>query len=450
MIQPPQVTSNSGTTPLPQPGGKVLQKQTGNDESFASLLEGNGGSATAASPDSAPSAGGAAQTATVRLRGPSPSDGKQATLAAGGAAGEASNTCDAVQAQSPKDEQAPFLASDAFYSRSFLASGNPATAPVRRNSQAAAEAVSSSESANAKSAKDSGSGNSKDATTAALPANAGASDSLAVLAAQIQISQVPNAATEQAQGGTALSAGSSAGGGHATGRSASRASAPAALADAGSSGVTGGAEAQAAAAQAGLAAGLVQGSPKQQASAQGMPNPSAGGQGQAGELGGTALAGAKGTSPLPGAEPSKLMAGSMAPGFTVTDVRTHFAPESQSTKAQARDSAVPNTEAALQAGAGAVEAASSAGQGTPPATVTESAGSRSGRSGGETPAPAPGCQWRNLQRPAPRRQRPFPARPRRLQLSKSSMRSNPRCHRPPILAKRQPQPIHPPHPITSR
>ena len=237
MVQSPQITSNSGATALSPPAGKSMRKQTGGGETFASLLDTNSGSVTAASPDSATSAGGVAQSATVPPRERAPSDfqpqEKPAPHAGSVKSGRdvatlrrADGAPDAVRTQSPIDEHAASPASDlAFFSRAFLPTGNPGTAPVRRSSQSATDAASSETMVDAKNANQSGSENSTESTTSAPPINTGASGGVAVLAAQIQSLPVTNAGTEQARGGTETSAGSLTSGSHATGRVATRTSA---------------------------------------------------------------------------------------------------------------------------------------------------------------------------------------------------------------------------------
>ena len=171
MVQSPQITSNSGATALSPSAGKSMRKQTGDGETFASLLDTNSGSVTAASPDSATSAGGVAQSATVPPRERAPSDfqplAKPAPHAGAVKSGldvatskRADGASDAVRTQSPIDEHASSPASDlVFFSRAFLPTGNPGTAPVRRSSQSATDAASSETMIDAKNANQSGSEN---------------------------------------------------------------------------------------------------------------------------------------------------------------------------------------------------------------------------------------------------------------------------------------------------
>ena len=409
MVQSPQITSNSGAAALSQPAGKSVRKQTGDGETFASLLDTNSGGVTAASPDSATSAGGVAQSATVPPRGRAPSDfqprAKPVPHAGAVKSGRdvatskrGDGASDAARTQSPMDEHAASPASDlVFLSRAFPPTGNPGTAHVGRSSQSATDAASSETMVDAKNTNRSGSENSTESTTSASPVNTGASGGVAALAAQIQSLPVTNAGTEQALGGTETSTGSFSSGSRAAGRAHTRTSAnavaanAAALADAGSSGGGKDVASKATAAQAGIQKGEASLQGVQNAGA-GVQNPGAGGQGQVGALGRPAstatLPDASGSSQPASARPSKLTVEN-AQGFIVTDVRTHFAPEAQTTKSQTRNGAIPYAGSAPQPDSSALEAALSAGQGTQPVTIIEGAGSRNGRPGGETPVPAP-------------------------------------------------------------
>jgi hypothetical protein len=419
MVQSPQITSSSGATALSPAAGKSMRKQAGGGETFASLLDTNSGGVTAASPDSATSAGGVAQSATVppQERAPSDFQPQAKPVPHAGAVGSgrdvatlkrADGASDAVRTQSPKDEHAASPASDlVFFSRAFLPTGNSGTAHVRRSSQSATDAASSETMVDAKNANQSGSENSAESTTSAPPISTGASGGVAVLAAQTQSLPVTNAGAEQARGGTETSAGSLTSGSQATGRVATRTSANAAnavaLADAGSSGAGEDGASKATAAQAGMQKGeaSLQGVQNPGAGVQsqgagiqnpvvGVQNQGAGGQGQVGALGRLASTGslldASGTRRPASAGPSTV---EHAQGFIVTDVRTHFAPEAQTARSQARNGAIPYPGSAPQADFSALEVALSAGQGTQPVTIIEGAGSRNGRTGGETTVPAP-------------------------------------------------------------
>jgi hypothetical protein len=194
---------------------------------------------------------------------------------------------------------------------------------------------------------------------------------LALLAAQLQT--VPNTqAAVQTQGGAEASTGSAT-----NARTASRANLNAAGAAV--------AKGQPVASKTALAAG--------QAQAANLGGTLAAGQAQAAKLGGT-LAAETVSSAASGSQavstpPSNPTIESAASSLTVTDVRTHFAPEAQTGKSQALESASGDTASNLSAELGAAGAASGATQGSQPVSEAANTGSHPGHSGAETPTPTP-------------------------------------------------------------
>ncbi len=358
MVQTPQVSSQPGLAPLTVSTGKALRKQTGNAESFASLLTGNSGDVAAAVPDSSVSSATAVQMAGAPLQGRNLSKGQQAKPAAQTSSGEPSSTADVAQtagSQPVTNQYTPFPAGNsAFLQLSLRAMGSPDTTSAKQSPAAAGDANTSTAGAKAKSAKSEAS---PETVTPATLSGASASGSLALLAAQIQT--VPNTqAAVQTQGGAETLTGSAA-----TARTASRAGVNAAGAAV--------AEGQAVASKKALAAG----------------------QAQAANLGGTLAAetvssAASGSQAVSG-PPSNQTIESAASNLTVTDVRTHFAPEAQTGKSQALESAISDTASNLSAEFGAAGAASGAAQGSQPVSEAANSGSHPGHSGAETPTPAP-------------------------------------------------------------
>ena len=250
MVQTPQVSSQPGLAPLPVSNGKALRKQTGNGESFASLLAGNSGDVAAAAPDSSVSSATVVQMAGAPPQGRNLSKGQQAQPAAQTSSGEPSSTADVAQTAGShpvKNEYTPFPASNsAFLQLALRAIGSPDTASAKQSPAAAGDANTSTAGAKAKSAKNEVS---TETITPATLSGASANGSLALLAAQIQT--VPNTqAAVQTQGGAETSTGSAA-----PARAASRAGVSAAGAA-----VAGAvaAEGQAVASKTALAAGQAQ------------------------------------------------------------------------------------------------------------------------------------------------------------------------------------------------
>ena len=351
MVQTPQVSSQPGLAPLPVSTGKALSKQTGNAESFASLLAGNSGDASAAAPDSSVSSATVVQTAGAPQQGQNLSKGQQAKLAAQTGSGEPSST----GSQPVKNEYTSFPAGNSpFLHLSLRATGSPDATSAKQSPAAAGDANTSTADAKAKSAKNEVS---TETVTPATLSGASASGSLALLAAQLQT--VPNTqAAVQTQGGAEASTGSAT-----NARTASRANLNAAGAAV--------AKGQPVASKTALAAG----------------------QAQAAKLGGT-LAAETVSSAASGSQavstpPSNPTIESAASSLTVTDVRTHFAPEAQTGKSQALESASGDTASNLSAELGAAGAASGATQGSQPVSEAANTGSHPGHSGAETPTPTP-------------------------------------------------------------
>ena len=359
------------------------------------------------------------QMAGAPPQGRNLSKGQQAQPAAQTSSGEPSSTADVAQTAGShpvKNEYTPFPASNsAFLQLALRAIGSPDTASAKQSPAAAGDANTSTAGAKAKSAK---SEVSTETITPATLSGASANGSLALLAAQIQTVPITQAAV-QTQGGAETSTGSAA-----SARSASRAGVNAANAAVAGAAI---AEGQAVASKTAIAAGQAQAASlggaltAGQAQAANLGGTLAAGQAQAASLGGTLAAGqAQAASPggtlaagraqsanfgdalaaetvssaasgsqAVGGTPSNPTIESAASSLTVTDVRTHFAPEAQTGKSQALESAIGDTASNLSADLGIAGAASGAGQGSQPVSEAANAGSHPGHSGAETPTPAP-------------------------------------------------------------
>lgn len=365
MVLTPQVSS-SPVAQLPASAGKAPSKQTGDGETFASLLNANGGDAAAAPGSPA----GAAQIVGAHMQGRSSGKGQQATAAAQTSSGNPSGTAGTTQATEPQPQPQSqgyvrFPAVDpAFLTLSLRQQGSSGAVPVKQNAPAAGNAKASPASANAKSAK---SENAPETAAPATPVNAAVAGSLAVLPAQIQAVPAPLGAPQtaaQTAPQTALQTAPQAGG---------NAAGAAAVADA-----------QAASSKTAASAGFAQGAAAQ-VPPEGSSNPSAASQGQVASVAGHG----QDASPAGALAAGKSSDSQSTPGVTVTEVRTHFAPQAQTATSQALQSTTTDTASALSADLGTVGAASGTGQGSQPVTPVENAASNRDRSGGQTSTPAP-------------------------------------------------------------
>ncbi len=409
MVQTPHVSYKPGLTPLPPAAGKASKKQTVDDGTFAGLLDAQSGDVVNAVPNHTANAARAVQTAGAALQGRRPaSEGQQAKPAADASSGKPSSAPDVAQAiGSPpfRGEYSPFPAGDlAFFPPVYRAKSNPATASTKQNAQPARDANAPVASANTKNDK---SENSPQTVTPAPQINASVDASAAaVLAEQLQIAPkesvdasaaaIPSERLQIAPKAQAqVPAGVKSAGGGPVGQAQAAASqtppplelvptsvdasaatvpserlqiAPKAPAPAGvkSAGGVPVGQAQAAASQTPPPVELVPGMGKMPALPEGAPTPGAAAQ---------EIASSTGTS-------AKLNVESAAPGLTVTEVQTHFTPETQTAKTQALASASSGTEPSPPADRGASKAASNAAPGADP-------GSHRDSSGGETPEPAP-------------------------------------------------------------
>ena len=157
MVQTPQVSSNPGLAPRQPSAGKALQGQTGNDETFSSLLTGKSGDGSATVADSITGSADAAQGTVVPQRGQSAGQGPQAKPGAGASSAEPSGTADAAQStesQLLKSEYALLPgASSALFQLSLGAKSSPHDASSKRTPAATGDAQASPASVHAKAAK---------------------------------------------------------------------------------------------------------------------------------------------------------------------------------------------------------------------------------------------------------------------------------------------------------
>ncbi len=198
MVPTQQLSSSSRAAQLAPSAGKIPQKQAGDDEAFASLLGMNNASVSEAGTDSS-----SAPARVAQLRAQSPSNGQQAKAPADESASQPSGTGQATgkaaEAQPPAARRASLPASDlAFLARSYYALGTPPGAAQVR--VAAGTSAKTGTTADTKNTKEAGTESSQGATPAATQIDAGASGSIAALAAQIQNAQAPQTAAEQGSG----------------------------------------------------------------------------------------------------------------------------------------------------------------------------------------------------------------------------------------------------------